>query len=175
MRLCKTIPAILIVTLGLTEAASARVRIDIDLSSQTMHVQSSRGNYSWLVSTARTGYVTPRGHYSARSMQRMHYSWKYDMSPMPHSIFFRGGYAIHGSYATGALGRPASHGCIRLAPGNAALLYDLVRAEGASISITGSKPRASDYGGNRYHHGVRHTNSPRQETFSNPFAPLFGY
>jgi hypothetical protein len=108
-------------------------------------------------------------------MQRMHYSRKYDMSPMPHSIFFRGGYAIHGSYATGALGRPASHGCIRLAPGNAALLYHLVRAEGASISITGSKPRASYYGGNRYHHGARLANSPRQETFSNPFAPLFGY
>ena len=117
MRLCKTIPAILIVTLGLTEAASARVRIDIDLSSQTMRVQSSRGNYSWLVSTARTGYVTPRGHYSARSMQRMHYSRKYDMSPMPLSIFFRGGYAIHGSYATGALGRPASHGCISAGAG----------------------------------------------------------
>jgi lipoprotein-anchoring transpeptidase ErfK/SrfK len=146
VRLCKTIPAILIVTLGLTEAADARVRIHIDLSSQTMRVQSSRGNYSWPVSTARTGYVTPRRHYSARSMQRMHYSRKYDMSPMPHSIFFRGGYAIHDSYATGALGRPASHGCIRLAPGNAALLYDLVRAEGASISITGSKPRASYYG-----------------------------
>jgi hypothetical protein len=34
-------------------------------------------------------------------------------APMPHSIFFRGGYAIHGSYATGSLGRPASPGCIR--------------------------------------------------------------
>ena len=173
MRLCKTVPALLIATLGLTEAADARVRIHIDLSTQTMHVQSSRGNYSWPVSTARAGYVTPRGYYAARSMQRMHYSRKYDMSPMPHSIFFRGGYAIHGSYATGALGRPASHGCVRLAPGNAALLYHLVQAEGASIAITGSPPRASHYAGSQHHHGARHSNSPGQETFSNPFELFF--
>ncbi len=35
---------------------------------------------------------------------------------MPHSVFFHGGYAIHGTNAVGSLGRPASHGCVRLAP-----------------------------------------------------------
>ncbi len=59
---------------------------------------------------------------------------------MPHSIFFSGGYAIHGTSATGALGRPASHGCVRVSPGNAATLYKLVQEEGAQISITGSSP-----------------------------------
>jgi hypothetical protein len=73
-------------------------------------------------------------------MQLMHYSRKYHMSPMPYSIFFRGGYAIHGTYATGALGSPASHGCVRLSPGNAATLYHLVQSEGGSISISGSPP-----------------------------------
>jgi hypothetical protein len=102
----------------------------------------------------------------------MHYSRKYDMSPMPYSIFFRGGYAIHGSYATGALGRPASHGCVRLAPENAAVLYQLVQMEGASISITGSPPRASRYTSRRYF--PRQTTSAQQETFSNPFLLLFG-
>ena len=123
-----------------TAAAEARVRIHIDLSSQTMSVQSSTGSYVWPVSTARAGYVTPRGSYAPTSLQRMHYSRKYHMSPMPYSIFFRGGYAIHGTYATGALGRPASHGCVRLAPGNAAALFQMVRSEGASISISGSPP-----------------------------------
>ena len=47
---------------------------------------------------------TPRGSYAPTGLQRMHYSKKYHMSPMPYSIFFRGGYAIHGTYATGALG-----------------------------------------------------------------------
>jgi len=126
--------------------AWATANIHIDLSSQTMHVDSSQGSYSWPVSTARAGYSTPRGSYAPTGMERMHYSRKYHMSPMPYSIFFRGGYAIHGTYATGALGSPASHGCVRLAPGNAKRLYEIVQSEGGSISITGSSPA----GGARY-------------------------
>jgi lipoprotein-anchoring transpeptidase ErfK/SrfK len=45
---------------------------------------------------------------------------------MPHSIFFLGGYAIHGSYEIRSLGRAASHGCIRLHPANARELYQMV-------------------------------------------------
>jgi len=120
--------------------ASATVVVDIDLSTQTMHVRANSGNYDWRVSTARSGYVTPRGHYRPISLQRMHYSRKYDMTPMPYSIFFRGGYAIHGTYSTAQLGHPVSHGCIRLAPGNAARLFSMVQAEGASIGISGSPP-----------------------------------
>ena len=121
-------------------AANATANIHIDLSTQTMHVRSSSGSYSWPVSTARSGYSTPRGSFAPTGMQAMHYSRKYHMSPMPYSIFFRGGYAIHGTYATGALGSPASHGCVRLSPGNAATLYHLVQSEGGSISISGSPP-----------------------------------
>jgi len=74
------------------------------------------------------------------------------MSPMPHSIFFAGGFAIHGTYETGALGRPASHGCVRLDPANAALLYKMVKAEGAVITISGSPPRGQLYAGAGGHH-----------------------
>jgi hypothetical protein len=120
--------------------AWATANIHINLSTQTMHVESGSGSYTWPVSTARAGYSTPRGSYAPTGMQRMHYSRKYHMSPMPYSIFFRGGYAIHGTYATGALGSPASHGCVRLAPGNAKRLYEIVQSEGGSISITGAPP-----------------------------------
>jgi lipoprotein-anchoring transpeptidase ErfK/SrfK len=137
---------------GSVSAASSTVRIHIDLSSQRMHVESSSGSYSWPVSTARSGYHTPRGSYAPTGMQRMHYSRKYDMSPMPHSIFFNGGYAIHGSYETGSLGRPASHGCVRLSPGHAAALYKMVQAEGARISITGSSPTTRRYASSRRSH-----------------------
>ncbi|WP_051335599.1 L,D-transpeptidase [Methylocapsa acidiphila] len=123
-------------------AAHATVVIDINLSTQTMHVRGNSGNYDWRVSTARSGFVTPRGHYRPISLQRMHYSRKYDMTPMPYSIFFRGGYAIHGTSSTGQLGRPVSHGCVRLAPGNAARLFEMVRSEGGSISISGSPPHS---------------------------------
>jgi L,D-transpeptidase catalytic domain len=52
-----------------------------------------------------------------------------------HSIFFHGGYAIHGSYEINRLGGPASHGCIRLHPANAATLFALVKQKGISKTI----------------------------------------
>jgi hypothetical protein len=58
---------------------------------------------------------------------------------MPYSIFFHNGYAIHGSYAIDRLGGPASHGCVRLHPHHAALLFDLVQEEGpdkTTIEVT---------------------------------------
>jgi len=124
------------------KAAQAAVQIDIDLTRQQMNVVSNSGTFTWPVSTARSGYVTPVGRYSPYSLQKMHFSRKYHMSPMPHSIFFAGGYAIHGTYSVAQLGRPASHGCIRLSPGNAAKLFSMVKTEGASISISGEPPRA---------------------------------
>ena len=105
----------------------------IDVSSQTMTVSKhGRVLYTWPVSTARKGYVTPRGQYKPTRMHKMWYSRKYDMSPMPYSIFFRGGYAIHGTNYVKQLGRPASHGCVRLHTANAARLYALVKEVGAS-------------------------------------------
>jgi lipoprotein-anchoring transpeptidase ErfK/SrfK len=104
----------------------------VDVSSQTMTVSKhGRVLYTWPVSTARTGYVTPRGQYKPTRMHKMWYSRKYDMSPMPYSIFFRGGYAIHGTNYVKQLGRPASHGCVRLHTANAARLYSLVKEVGA--------------------------------------------
>lgn len=129
-----------LIAAALSTQSSATVRINIDLSNQRMHVESAEGAFSWPVSTARSGYETPAGEFAPTGMERMHYSRKYDNAPMPYSIFFYGGYAIHGSYETRALGRPASHGCVRLSPGHARRLYDMVAAEGATISITGTPP-----------------------------------
>jgi hypothetical protein len=126
--------------LGLPMAAQARVHIHVDLATQTMHVASSAGQYDWPVSTGRRGHRTPTGVYHPQRMYKMAYSAKYQNAPMPHSIFFRGGYAIHGTGAVGHLGRTASHGCVRLAPENAAALYDMVKAEGATIVISGAAP-----------------------------------
>lgn len=115
----------------MVSAAEAKVSVRIDISSQTMSISVNGWHYaSWRVSTGRSGYLTPRGAFRPYMLKRMHYSRKYDNSPMPHSIFFRGGYAIHGTGYVRSLGRPASHGCIRLAPGNAARLYSLVRQYG---------------------------------------------
>jgi lipoprotein-anchoring transpeptidase ErfK/SrfK len=60
----------------------------------------------------------------------MWHSRKYDMSPMPYSVFYYGGYAIHGTNYVKSLGRPASHGCVRLHTSNAREFYNLVRDVG---------------------------------------------
>jgi len=53
------------------------------------------------------------------------------------SIFFHGGYAFHGTNETGRLGRPVSHGWVRLHPSNARALFDLVLRYGpANTRIT---------------------------------------
>jgi lipoprotein-anchoring transpeptidase ErfK/SrfK len=111
--------------------ATASVVAKVDIASQSMTVVVDGAVAAvWKVSTARRGYITPRGTYRPQSLARMHYSRKYDNSPMPNSVFFRGGYAIHGTYHVKSLGRPASHGCVRLAPQNAALFFDIIRLHG---------------------------------------------
>ena len=133
MRL-KLLIVALLATFATSGAAHATAQIHVDLSTQRMHVTSSQGSYSWPVSTARAGYSTPRGSFAPTGLQRMHYSRKYHNSPMPHSIFFLGGYAIHATYDIRHLGKPASHGCIRLHPQNAARLYKLVQKHGVKAT-----------------------------------------
>ena len=131
--------------LGWSDAADATVQVAIDLTHQRMHVDASEGSFDWPISTARSGFSTPHGSYAPTHLELMHYSHKYHMSPMPHAIFFRGGYAIHGTYSTASLGRPASHGCVRLSPGNATALYDMVKREGARIAISGTPPASRPF------------------------------
>src|SRR5215208_6821916 len=127
------IAGVVMFLLGSAGPAVADVRASIDLSAQAMTVTVDGLHYAtWRVSTARRGYHTPIGSFRPYLLKRMHYSSKYENSPMPYSIFFRGGYAIHGTGYVKSLGRPVSHGCVRLHPRNAATLYRLVRSYGMS-------------------------------------------
>lgn len=125
-------------SLLLVTPASADVRIHIDKGSQTMNVWVDGWHYaSWAVSTGRRGYGTPSGRFRAHRLEARWFSRKYDNSPMHNAIFFHGGYAIHGTSYVSQLGRPASHGCVRLHPSNAADLFSVVRSRGlASTRIT---------------------------------------
>ena len=124
--------------------AFARVLITVDKSTQQMFVSvDGVPRYRFAVSTGRAGYGTPNGTYHPQRLAASWFSKLYYNSPMPHSIFFHGGYAIHGSYEINRLGGPASHGCIRLHPANAAALFELVKSEGTgatSIVVSGSNP-----------------------------------
>ena len=134
--------ALIVLTLvASSSVAHALVRIDVDLAGQRMHVATGDGEtYDWPISSGRAGHLTPQGNFRAQRLFPLVYSAKYNNAPMPHSIFFYGQFAIHGTNAVGALGRQASHGCIRLAPSAAATLYAKVQTEGAAISIHGQAP-----------------------------------
>ncbi|HEY6902874.1 MAG TPA: L,D-transpeptidase [Candidatus Acidoferrales bacterium] len=115
-----------------TQSTGTAVVINIDKARQKMTVfLDGVEKYDWPVSTGRAGYSTPSGTYTATSMNEVWYSKEWDNSPMPHSIFFiKDGHAIHGSYEVKTLGKPVSHGCVRISPANAATLYALVKKYG---------------------------------------------
>ena len=153
-------------------ARKGAVFVNIDKTNQTMAV-FLRGveKYEWPVSTGRLGYSTPSGTYTATSMNEIWYSKQWDNAPMPHAVFFiRDGHAIHGSLDVKNLGRPASHGCVRISPRNAATLYALVRANGLAntqVTVTGVSP------GGEY--GVAGAQaSPRPDFFGSLFGVPYG-
>jgi len=128
-----------------TQSTSVAVRINIDKTKQKMTVfLDGVEKYDWPVSTGRAGYSTPSGTYTATSMNEVWYSKQWDNAPMPHSIFFKkDGHAIHGSYEVESLGKPVSHGCVRIAPENAATLFALVKENGlekTEVLLTGVTP-----------------------------------
>lgn len=124
-------------------AAHAGVDVRVDIVAQRMSVTTTDGEvYDWKISSGRKGFRSPNGVYRPTRLEKNWYSRKYG-GAMPHAVFFRGGYAIHGTTAVGALGRPASHGCIRLHPANAAKLFALVKKHGSSqtkIALNGAAP-----------------------------------
>jgi lipoprotein-anchoring transpeptidase ErfK/SrfK len=135
MRYLYCVLAVLVFAPALTKTADAAVVVDINREVQRMSVSvDGEPRYNWRVSTARRGYITPPGTYHPEMLARSWFSRKYYNSPMPHSIFFYGGFAIHGSYEISHLGRPASHGCVRLDPANATILFGLVQREGMAAT-----------------------------------------
>jgi lipoprotein-anchoring transpeptidase ErfK/SrfK len=113
-----------------TGPAAAEVVITVDKATQRMTVMvDGSERYTWAVSTGLAG-GPPTGTFRPERLERNWHSHLFGMAPMPHSIFFRGPYAIHGTTAVSRLGQRASHGCVRLHPENAATLFSLVQQQG---------------------------------------------
>src|SRR6202789_3282097 len=131
--------------LPFASAARANIVVSIDKTTQNMTVAvDGSQRYSWPVSTGRPGYDTPNGTFKPTRMDADHFSQEWDNAPMPHTIFFDlHGHAIHGFFDVKHLGLAVSHGCVRLAPQNAAILFQLVKTEGmanTSVTIAGRTP-----------------------------------
>ena len=128
--------------------AHANIDIAIDKNTQQMAVAvDGAPRYIWPVSTGRPGYDTPNGTFKVNRMDADHLSQEWDNAPMPHTMFFDlRGHAIHGFFDVKHLGLPVSHGCVRLSPAHATVLFNLVKAEGMShttVVVSGETPAAA--------------------------------
>ena len=125
------------------ERVQAEVYIAINKAAQRMTVVvDGRPRYNWAISSGLGG-GPPSGVFKPQRMERMWHSRKYDWSPMPYSVFFHEGYAVHGTSAIGSLGRPASHGCVRVHPRDAKTFYNLVHKHGEKLTkivVRGTPP-----------------------------------
>lgn len=158
-------------TLAKPEPPKPTLHVSIDLTNQKMTVSENGGTqYKWNISSGRTGYLTPIGTFRPVWMSKMWYSKKYDYAPMPNAIFFHGGAAIHGTDSVYALGRPASHGCVRLSPSNAATLYRLVTKNGkqkTQITVFGNPKQSSPVASNE--EGTRRPRTPMRNYENEPW------
>jgi lipoprotein-anchoring transpeptidase ErfK/SrfK len=123
-------------TENVREVPGVPLVVRVDLSEQRMYVyRDEKLIHSFPVSSGRKGYGTPTGRWNAYWLSPKHRSRKYNNAPMPWAVFFHEGYAVHGTTDLRNLGRPASHGCIRLAPENAKAFFRLVEVSGKESTL----------------------------------------
>lgn len=126
-----TAVAVSAVILSAAGPSHAAILVEIEKSTQTMYVTvNGVTRHQWPVSTGRGRFGTPNGVFRPQRLERRWFSRRYYGSPMPYAVFFHKGYAIHGTTELSRLGGPASHGCVRLHPRNAAVLFSLVQGFG---------------------------------------------
>jgi Putative peptidoglycan binding domain/L,D-transpeptidase catalytic domain len=95
--------------------------LELDLRRQVLLViAGGRTLRAVHISSARPGYVTPRGRFRVYRRERLSWSVPFEVW-MPYALYFNGGYAIHAFGVVPAY--PASHGCIRMPLGEAPFVY----------------------------------------------------
>ena len=134
--------------------------IEINLAKQTLlAVEGDTPVYATLVSTGAGGmsddkeknpFVTPKGIFRvhtkhvASTMDSRQPEAEFELRDVPYIQYFKDGYALHAAYWHDQFGTPRSHGCINLAPKDAAKLFGFTKPEvpegwhGASVALTGS-------------------------------------
>lgn len=132
----------------LPATAQAELLVNISKTQQQLSVVVDGAlAYRWPISTGRARNPTPAGKFRPFRLEKDWYSRKYNMTPMPYSMFFHKGYAVHGTLEARNLGRAVSHGCVRLLPANASLLFALVREHGLNrtqfVVMNGPLPKGS--------------------------------
>ncbi|HEU5075624.1 MAG TPA: L,D-transpeptidase [Polyangiaceae bacterium] len=120
-------------------ATGDRKWIDISIRSQTLVAYVGRRPvYATLVSTGRGGLADPEKSFATvRGTFMIHHkavsstmdgdddkSDSFNLLDVPFVQYFHKGYALHGTYWHDEFGRERSHGCVNLAPQDAAWLFE---------------------------------------------------
>lgn len=114
--------------------AHHEIWLDIDLEQQILAVRRGESViYVTMVSTGIPTRATPMGLYRIRDKRawssmgsRPSSEDRYFVEKVPWTMYFRDYYAIHGAYWHDVFGQQRSHGCINLAPYDAAYVYRVV-------------------------------------------------
>ncbi len=109
--------------------------IDVDLEEQTLVAYHGRAPvYVALVSAGVWKYPTPVGTFRIhRKMAEADMKAEpssdqaYRVDHVPWTMYFKGGYALHGAYWHDGFGHARSHGCINLSPKDARVIYHFTR------------------------------------------------
>ncbi len=100
--------------------------IEIDLTRQRLIAWQGKTPFSAvIVSTGKASTPTLTGVFQIQSKlqtARMQGD-DYDISDVPFTMYYSGGYAIHGAYWHRSFGTPVSHGCVNVAVDHAERLF----------------------------------------------------
>lgn len=100
--------------------------IQVDLSQQRLVAwEGTNPVYAVVVSTGKKSTPTRIGTFAIKTKHRYArmVGSDYDVPNVPHTMYYSGGYAIHGAYWHNRFGTPVSHGCVNVAPNHAAWLF----------------------------------------------------
>lgn len=128
--------AVLAVCAMYTPPAHAAVLAHIKLSEQRLYLYvDGEKKHVWKISAGKKSGWTRTGTFRPQFLSRHHRSSIFRGAPMPYAVFYDRDWAIHGTNAISRLGRPASHGCVRLHPKNAAVFFNLVLKYGKQNTV----------------------------------------
>lgn len=113
-----------------------KIQIMVDIASQQMEILDNEAFTSRVEPVATAGrhggkmYSTPKGcHSTGLVLDKHHWSRKYN-APMPNSVFFIGGVALHAGSV-----HQRSHGCVHLESATSLYVYNLVKANPGDVEI----------------------------------------
>ncbi|MDA7947986.1 MAG: L,D-transpeptidase [Hyphomicrobiaceae bacterium] len=116
--------------------ADGEILAHVILSEQRLHLYvDGEKKDVWKISGGKHPGWTRTGTFRPTFLSRHHRSRLFRGAPMPYAIFYDSHWAIHGTNAIKRLGQPASHGCVRLHPKHASILFNLVRKRGKKNTV----------------------------------------